>query len=170
MSDDCCKDDPMQERQSTLLGQATLAWQSDYGQFCLIDPGSSTYASPTEITAEMEARSLFVLKSGLVVYTSDCLQQHIEITVYDGEPAHPSTEPMSGAAWTRVEAADLTFPSRSFTISSPSRPDPMPFGPVFFVGAEAMKARIAWKAFQGGRDDSVPVEPDVIAISLWPQL
>ena len=75
---------------------------------------------------------------------------------------------MSGAAWTRVADADLRFPSRSFTISSPSHPD-SPFGPVFFVGSETVKARIAWEEFEGSRDDSVPVEPDVIAISLWPR-
>ena len=109
----------MDERRVTLLGRAILAWQSDYTQFYLVDPSDGDFTAPVEITAEMEARSLFVLPSGLVVYTNDCTQQHIQITIHDGEPIHPATEPMSGAAWTRAEEAELHFPSPSFTVSSP---------------------------------------------------
>jgi len=29
--------------------------------------------------------------------------------------------------------------------------------------------RIGWMEFQGSRDDSVPVEPDIIDISIWPR-
>ena len=54
------------------MGQATLAWQSDYTQFDLVDPGDGDVAAPVEITAEVKARSLFVPPSGLVVYTNNC--------------------------------------------------------------------------------------------------
>ncbi len=158
----------MDGHRATLLGWATLAWVSDYSQFYLIDPADAAFEAPTEITAEMMRRDFFATPSGLVVYTQDCLRQHIDISIYDGEPAHPATEPMSQAAWTRVEGADLHFPSRSFGLSSPSHPT-LPFGPLFLVGSELMRARIAWKEFKGSRDDSIPVEPDVIAVSLWPR-
>lgn len=158
----------MDGHRATLLGSATLAWVSDYGQFYLVDPADEPFVAPTKITSEMMRRGFFAAPSGLVVYTNDSLQQRIDLAIYDGEPAHPATEPMSGAAWTRVEQADLHFPSRSFGVSSPSHP-PRPFGPVFHVGSELMRARIAWKEFEGSRDDSVPVEPDVIAVSLWPR-
>lgn len=150
----------------SLLGSATFAWHSDYGQFYLVD-SDGAFQAPVEITAEMQARSLFVASSGLVIYTSDCLQQHIRIQVYDLEPAHAPIERMSGKPWTRVETAEVRLPTRRFTLCSPSMPDPQPAGPMFLVGSDTMMARIAWKEFQGSRDDSVPVEPDVIQIDLW---
>ena len=158
----------MDEHRVALLGSATLVWGSDYGQFYLVDPADEPFEAPTKITAEMMRRSVFATPCGLVVYTNDCLQQHIDIAIHDGEPAHPATEPMSGAAWTRVGEVDVHFPSRTFGVSSPSLPI-LPFGPVFHVGSELMRARIAWREFEGSRDDSVPVEPDVIAVTLWPR-
>ncbi len=77
-------------------GWATFAWQSDYGQFYLIDPEDSTFTPPIEISPEMERQSLFVMPTGLVVYTGGCLQQHIRILIYDTEPDHSSVEQMSG--------------------------------------------------------------------------
>ena len=160
----------MGDRGATLLGRATFAWQSDYGQFYLIDGDGDNFQAPVEITPEMEKRGLLELDTGLVVYTNGCLQQHLRIDLYDREPAHPAVEAMTGAPWTRVATANLRFPSRSFRVSSPSSPDPLPGGPVFFVDAEAMAAWVAWKEFQGSRDDSVPVEPDVIEVIQWPQM
>lgn len=148
-------------------GWATFAWQSDYGQFYLIDP-DEPFTPPIEITPEMERRSLFAAPAGLVVYTQDCLQQHIRISIYDAEPDPSPVEQMSGKPWTRVETTPACFPSRKFTISSPSMPDPFPAGPVFLLDSGKVAARINWMEFEGSRDDSVPVEPDVIEITLWP--
>ncbi|WP_426960281.1 hypothetical protein [Muricoccus radiodurans] len=152
----------------TLTGSATFAWQADYGQFYLTDPEDPTFRPPVEITPEMEARSLFVPATGLVVYTGDCLQQHVHIAIHDAEPDHAPAEPMSGKPWTRVEAARARFPGRRFAISSPSLPDPLPCGPFFLLPSETVEVRIAWMEFEGSRDDSVPVEPDVIEVALWP--
>jgi hypothetical protein len=148
-------------------GWATFTWQSDYGQFYLVDD-QREFAAPIEITPEMERRSFAVTSAGLVVYTASCLQQHIRIQIYDAEPDHSPIEEMSGNPWTRVETTQLSFPSRKFTISSPSMPSPLPAGPIFLLDTERVAARISWMEFQGSRDDSQPVEPDVIAITLWP--
>lgn len=150
-----------------LRGWATFAWQADYGQFYLIDCDDSDFMAPTEITAEMERRSLCVPATGIVIYTEGSLQQHIRIAIHDREPDHAPVEPMSGKPWTRIETADVCFPSRKFAISSPSMPHPLPAGPVFCLDAATVTARISWMEFQGGRDDSVPVEPDVIDLAFW---
>ena len=149
-------------------GWATLAWQSDYGQFYLLDRKDSAFEAPVEITPELEARSLFVMPSGITIYTQSCLQQHIRIAIYHREPDHSAVDPMSGNPWTRVETVEVRFPSRSFAISSPSMPDPLPNGPIFLVDSQACAMRISWMEFPGSRDDSVPVEPDVIDIAIWP--
>lgn len=149
-------------------GWARFAWQADYGQFYLIDCEDRAFRPPTEITAEMEARGFAVREGGLVVYTNDCLQQHLGIAIYDREPDHLAFEAMSGRPWTRVETTKVHFPSQRFAITSPSSPDPMPAGPFFLLGAPHAMARIAWMEFQGSRDDSVPVEPDVVEITFWP--
>ena len=149
-------------------GWATFAWQSDYGQFYLVDHETPDFAAPIEITPDMEQRSLFVPPTGLVIYTEGSLQQHIRIAIYDTEPDHSPTEDMSGNPWTRIETVTASFPSRKFTLSSPSAPDPLPSGPFFLLDTADVVARISWMEFQESRDDSVPVEPDVIAITLWP--
>ena len=151
-----------------LLGWTSLSWQADYGQFYLVDPEDAAFRAPEEITPEMMRRSLSVPTAGLVVYTEGCLQQRIDIAIHDSEPDHPEAEPILGQPWTRIETAEILFPSRRFGISSPSSPNPLPCGPFFLLDTPAMQARIAWMEFQGSRDDSVPVEPDVIAITLWP--
>lgn len=152
-----------------LRGWTTLAWQADYGQFYLIDREDTGFQAPVEITGAMMEQSVFVPPAGIVVYTGDCLQQHIRIAIHDAEPEHPPVEPVTGKAWTRVQTVAARFPSRSFAVSSPSRPYPLPNGPVFMLdGVEAL-ARIHWMEFQDSRDDSVPVEPDVIDIALWPR-
>lgn len=104
---------------------------------------------------------------GLVIYTLDCLQQKIRILIHDSEPVHSPVETMSGKPWTRIEYVEANFPSKKFTISSPSTPYPLPGGPVFFLETATVAARINWMEFQDSRDDSVPVEPDVIEIVLW---
>ena len=105
---------------------------------------------------------------GAVIYTQSSLQQHIRIAIYDSEPEHPVTEPMSGNLWTRIEQTQASFPSRSFAISSPSLPHSLPYGPIFLVGSADCVIQINWMEFQGGRDDSVPVDPDIIDIAIWP--
>ena len=151
-----------------LRGWATFAWQVDYGQFYLIDPEDTAFLAPVEITADMEKRCLHAPTAGLVIYTQDCLQQHIRITIHDIEPDHSPTEPTSGRPWTRVETIEAIFPSRRFTVSSPSTPYPLPGGPFFLLDADVSKVRVSWMEFQGSRDDSVPVEPDVIELAFWP--
>ncbi|WP_144631117.1 hypothetical protein [Bordetella genomosp. 13] len=150
------------------LGGARFAWQSDYGQFYLIDMQDTGFLAPEDITQEMVSRRCFVPAVGLVVYTAGCLQQHIDIRIHDARPDTLDCELESGRGWTQVEVAQVRFPSRSFTISSPSAPDPFPCGPVFFVPHEQMAAHIGWVEFQGVRDESVPVEPDIIQVTLWP--
>jgi hypothetical protein len=149
-------------------GWATFAWQSDYGQFYLVDREDEAFEAPVEITAEMEARRLCVTPRGLVIYTRSSLQQHIRIAIYDSEPEHPVTEPLSGNLWTRIEQTQASFPSMSFGIFSPSLPDPLPYGPIFLVGSTDCVIQINWMESQGGRDDSVPVDPDIIDIAIWP--
>ncbi|WP_379063255.1 hypothetical protein ACFJIU_21265 [Mesorhizobium sp. UC74_2] len=151
-----------------LLGWATLAWQADYGQFYLVDREDTSFLPPEIITPEMEARRFFVPEGGLVVYTEGSLHQHIRIHIHDAVPDAGALEPMSGKPWTQVETVTTRFPSRSFSISSPSMPDPLPCGPAFFLDGSTVSVRISWKEFQGSRDESVPVEPDVIEIALWP--
>ena len=149
-------------------GWTTLAWQSDYGQFYLVDREDDAFEPPVEITPEMEARCLAVMPSGITIYTQSCLQQHIRIAIYDREPDHPSADPMSDKPWTHVETVEVRFPSKSFSISSPSMPDPLPNGPIFLVDTVTCAMRISWMEFEGSRDDSVPVDPDVIDIAIWP--
>lgn len=151
----------------TLHGWATFAWQADYGQFYLIDGEDADFLAPTEITAEMEQRRLHVLATGLV-YTMDCLQQHVRISIYDAEPDHTPVEPMSGKPWTQIETIEAKFPSRRFAISSPSTPTPLPNGPFFLLDTETSIVRVSWVESQGSRDDSVPVDPDIIDIAFWP--
>jgi hypothetical protein len=153
---------------SSPRGWANFAWQSNYGQFYLVDRADHAFTAAIEITPEMEARNLAVTSSGLVIYTQSCLQQHIRIAIYDIEPEHPVTEPMSGNLWTRIEQTQASFPSKSFGISSPSLPDPLPCGPIFLVDSADCMVQINWMEFQGSRDDSVPVDPDIIDIAIWP--
>jgi hypothetical protein len=158
----------MTEMAASPKGWATFAWQSDYGQFYLVDREDRAFEPPAEITPETEGRSLCVMPHGLVIYTQSCLQQHIRIAIYDSEPEHPVTEPMSGNLWTRIEQTQASFPSKSFGISSPSLPNPLPCGPIFLVDSADCMIQINWMEFQNGRNDSVPVDPDIIDIAIWP--
>lgn len=133
-----------------------------------MDREDKIFEAPVDITEEMEAKCLFVMPSGITVYTQSCLQQHIRIAIYDREPHHPSADPMSDKPWTHVETVEVRFPSKGFWISSPSIPDPLPNGPIFLVDTVACAMRISWMEFEGSRDDSVPIEPDVIDIAIWP--
>ena len=151
-----------------LRGSATFAWQADYGQFYLIDCEDEAFLAPTQITTEMEKRRVVAPVAGLVIYTQDCLQQHIRISIHATEPDHPQTEPIRGKPWTQVETIRARFPSQRFTISSPSTLYPLPSGPQFLVDTAIVMARVSWMEIQGSRDDSMPVDPDVIEITLWP--
>ena len=151
-----------------LLGRANFAWQSDYGQFYVIDTEDAGFRAPETITPEMEGRGLHVPQSGLVIYTQDCLQQHIRIAIHASQPVPSDKEPMSGRAWTRVETVRARFPYRTFTLTSPSAPDVLPCGPFFALPASEVMVRISWMEFEGSRDDSLPVEPDVIQLEFWP--
>lgn len=150
-------------------GWARFAWQADYGQFYLVDCQDHDFMAPVQITPEMEAQSLCVMPSGIVIYTQDSLQQQIRISIFSGEPEHQMTESMSGKLWTHIETAEVRFPSQRFFLSSPSSPAPLPNGPMFLADSINSVMRISWMEFQGSRDDSVPVEPDVIEIVLWPR-
>ena len=152
----------------TLRGWASFAWQADYGQFYLIDATDASFLAPTDITDAVLDESFAIPRTGLVVYTGGCLQQRIDIMIHDAEPEHPATEPMSGQPWTRTRTATVQLPSEGFALSSPSHPDALPCGPLFLLDAPTVGVRINWKEFQGLRDDSVPVDPDVIAVTLWP--
>ena len=151
----------------TYLGGMRLSWQSDYSQFYLIDSEDHAFLAPDDITPEMMARNYHVPATGLVVYTQDCLQQRIDIVVYDAEPAATAVEAIGGKPWTAVETAHAIFPSGRFGVSSPSRAV-HPVGPFFVLGSTHVAVRISWMQFDGSRDDSVPIEPDVIQIELWP--
>jgi hypothetical protein len=72
----------------TLRGWATFARQSNYGRFYLIDCEDAAFRPPTKFTIETEMRSLYVSTTGMVIYTADCLQQHICIPIYDFEPVY----------------------------------------------------------------------------------
>jgi hypothetical protein len=150
------------------LGGASFAWVSDYGQFYLIDADDPQFHAPTVTTDEMQRRRWHPMASGLVVYTNDCLQQNIEVRVHDVEPPLDATEWRSKNTWTQVERASAEFPSKRFTLSSPSHPDTHTAGPFFRIRTSKVAIRIAWMEFQGSRDDSVPVQPDVIRLDLWP--
>jgi hypothetical protein len=47
-------------------------------------------------------------------------------------------------------------------------PDPLPYGPIFLVSSADCVIQINWMESQGGRDDSVPFDPDIIDIAIWP--
>jgi hypothetical protein len=150
-------------------GWAMLAWQSDYSQFYLIDRGDETFEAPVEITDEIEKQSYVAKPAGVVIYTQDSLNQHIHIAIYDTEPEQSPTEPISGRPWTRTETADVKFPSKSFGVSSPSMPDPLPNGPFFLVDSTDCTLRIDWMEDQGIRDFSGPTDPDIIHLTLRPR-
>lgn len=143
-------------------GWATFAWQSDYGQFYLVDHEDSTFTAPIEITPEMERRSFFQYTDRTCHLYPELSATAPALSIYDTEPDHSPVEEMNGKPWTRIETAGARFPLRKFTISSPSMPAPLPAGPVFLLEAERMAARISWTEFQGSRDDSGPVDPDII--------
>ncbi len=152
----------------TYRGGATLAWQSDYGQFYVVDGEDPRFDAPEVITPLMQSRRWHRMATGVVVYTNDSLQQLLDIRIFGSEHAADPTEWRSGRAWTQTEQAVASFPSRRFTLSSPSKASTESYGPSFRVDAATMIVRIQWMEFQGSRDDSVPVVPDVIRLDLWP--
>ncbi len=149
-------------------GGATFAWQSDYLQFYLVDGDDPRFEAPVDVTPEMSARRWHRAATGLSVYSNDSLKQLIEIRIFGAERAPDLTEWRSGKPWTQTEVASAKFPSRRLTLSSPSKAGTESYGPSFRVDAVAMAVRIQWMEFQGSRDDSKLVDPDVIQIDLWP--
>ena len=149
-------------------GGATFSWQSDYAQFYLVDIADNQFETPVDITPEMLSRRYHQMKTGLVIYTNDCLQQLIEVRIFDVMPKADSAEWRSGRTWTQVETVDVTLPSKMFTLNSPSISSLGGYGPNFRVDAATMVARIQWMELDGSRDDTKLVEPDVIQIDLWP--
>jgi hypothetical protein len=152
----------------TYRGGATFAWQSDYAQFYLVDGDDPRFEAPTDITTEMTVRRWHRMASGLVVYSNDSLQQFIDVRIFGAMPSADPAEWRSGKAWTQTEMADACFPSRRLTLSSPSKAGTESCGPSFRVDATSMAVRIQWMEFQGSRDDSKPLVPDVIRLDLWP--
>jgi hypothetical protein len=50
---------------------------------------------------------------------------------------------MSGKPWTHEETVNVRFPSKSFAISNPAIPDPLPNGPIFLVDTVMCTMRIS---------------------------
>jgi hypothetical protein len=149
-------------------GGATFAWQPDYRQFYVVDSAHTLFQAPEDITSEMMLRRWHGMATGLAVYTNDCLQQLIEIGIFGSEPPLRTADWRSGRAWTQVETTVALFPSKQFTLASPSRGGPDNYGPDFRVDSETTAVRIHWMEFQGSRRDDTPVEPDVIRLEFWP--
>jgi hypothetical protein len=150
------------------LGGTTLSWQSDYGQFYLIDSADTQFAAPTDIAVIESAGGAVALPGGLVVYTADCLQQVIEIRLFSAEPPAAASEWRSGKPWTAARTVPVRFPSRQFAVSSPSKTGTEAYGPLFRVEAAAVQVRIQWMEVPGTRYDDKPMLPDVIRLDIWP--
>jgi hypothetical protein len=150
------------------LGGADFAWVSDYSQIYLIDSENSVIVGIEDVpTSDME-HGFHVAANALVVYTVDCLRQTIRITLYDAAPLAKPQEIMSEDAWTKVIETVVTFPSGSFTISSPSKSGTENYGPHFKAPAKKLNARVSWLEYQDDRYDAFRIKPDVIQIELWP--
>ncbi len=152
----------------TYRGGAALSWQADYSQIYLVDSADSRFDAPVDIKEEIEKRRWQRLKSGLVVYTRDWLQQVIEIRIFGAPQDADSVEWRSGRGWTQTEAASAAFPSRMFTVSSPSKAGTESYGPFFRTDASEMIIRIHWMEQTERRDDSEPGPADVMRLDLWP--
>jgi hypothetical protein len=149
-------------------GGATFAWQSDYAQFYLVDVVDNQFEAPTDVTPDITTQRCHPMTAGLVILTNDCLQQLIEVRIFGDEPSADTAEWRSGRAWTQVETVVVTFPSKQFTLDSPSKGSPGRYGPNFRVDATTMSVRVQWMEFQDSRDDTKLTEPDVIRLDLWP--
>ena len=96
----------------TAQGWANFAWQSDFGQFYLIDcEEHDTFQAPAE--PEIVSKNCHAPARGLVVYTNGCLQQVLRIRIYDREPEPRAFEEMSGKPWTSVETARVRYLSEA---------------------------------------------------------
>ena len=152
----------------SMIGGAQFARQSDYGQFYLVDRDQKVSFESDVNTPEMEKKRVGATDFGLLVYTNDSLHLHVRIYIHDAAPEASATELMSYNPWTQVEELTARFPSRSFSIDSPSSAYPTQAGPVFFLPTDHVHIRVSWMEFQGERDESVPVEPNVIQVDIWP--
>jgi hypothetical protein len=159
---------PTSRLTSTLLGGASLAWQSDYGQFYLVDAEDQNWDAQVDITDDIMVRRWSRMSTGLIVYTNDCLEQVLDIELYDGEPHWDVVERRSRRAWTQVEIALASFPSRRLAVTSPSRGSVSPGGPFFFLSSPTVVVGIGWLDFAARGDDSGVSLPEVIRIELWP--
>jgi hypothetical protein len=150
-------------------GGETLRWKSDFAQFYLVDDAIPDFDAPVDITHEMIFCGWHPMPGGLAIYTNDCLHQLIEIRIFSAPAAQDEIEWRSGRTWTKVTTTSVLLPSKQFVLSSPSRGGPAGnYGPIFRVDAAAMVIRIHWMEFQGSRDDTKLVEPDVIRLDFWP--
>lgn len=148
-------------------GGAALSWQSDYGQFYLVDSNDPRFEAPIDIGSASLERRWQRLSSGLVVYTRDWLLQVIDIRIFgEGQPAD-AREWRSERGWTKAETTAAAFPSRLFSVSSPSRAGTEHYGPLFRVDAVEMTIRIQWME-QTDRVNEREWPPDVIRLDLWP--
>jgi len=149
------------------LGGATLDWQSDYAQFYLVDGHSLLGEAPVDITPEMMQRRWHPMPSGLVVYTNDCLRQLIEVRLFSTAQSADATDYRSDQPWTQTEIATAMLPSRTFSISSPSKAGTEAYGPHFRVDGTPVIVRIQWMEL-GDRNYDREGPQDVIRLDIWP--
>jgi hypothetical protein len=133
------------------LGGATFAWVSDYAQIYLVDVSAPVIPGLGELGPEIFAARYYLAPAGMVVYTADCLRQEVHIAIHDRRPEASTGEPLSAKPWTQVLETQVTFPSRHFTIGSPSRTGGERWGPTFTVPSESLKARISWRELDDDR-------------------
>jgi hypothetical protein len=150
------------------LGWTTFAWQNDYNQFYLIDCEDKAWLPPTEVTPEIAEQGFTVTQPGFVVYTEGGLDQHIRIAVYPSEPEHGEEDWLTEKPWTGTATVEAHFPSKRFTISSPSHPDPLPAGPFFLLETEWVHVRIARMEHGATGEEGTILQPDIYELTFWP--
>jgi hypothetical protein len=150
------------------LGGAEFAWVSDYAQIYFVDAADPRIAGIEDVPAADMERGFHLAPQALVVYTADCLRQHVRVALHDSAPQVSPREIMSEDVWTKVFEVAVTFPSGRFTISSPSKSGGEDYGPVFKAPAKVLRARLSWLEYEADRYDAFRPKPDVIQIELWP--
>ena len=150
------------------LGGATLAWVSDYSQIYFVDGADPVIVGIDDIPVSDMERGYHNASNALVVYSIDCLCQHIRIQLYDSIPVASVKDSMSEDAWNKTVETNVTFPSGSFTVSSPSKSGLETYGPHFKAPASKLRARISWLEYNDDHYDAFRPKPDVIQIELWP--
>jgi hypothetical protein len=77
------------------LGGAEFAWVSDYSQIYPVDSGHPVIAGLEDVPPSDMERGFHIAPNALVIYTADCLRQHIRILIHDSAPAAAPNEIMS---------------------------------------------------------------------------